>query len=99
MKIRITEIVKTTNLSDGSSKEETSTANGTVTAHCQSQLKVICNPRQPIGDSRATLEAKNVRVEARHHATCQELGLNEREVLVEHQETTDKGSVYLLRIP
>ena len=100
MKISVTicETIKTTKLSDGSSSEAISTVVGTVIARGQSQFQVLCDPRQAIGNSRATIEANDVRVEANHHATCKELRLETREVGVEHISTRPEGSLYLITV-
>jgi hypothetical protein len=99
MKIIISESIRTTKLPDGTSSDNIWTVLGSVVAPGHPQFQVICNPLEPpLGNSRATVEANGVRVEARHHATCKGLRLEAQEVGVEHVNTTSEGSLYLITV-
>jgi hypothetical protein len=98
MNMTIAQTVKTTKLSDGTSKEDISTVVGTVITGSRTQFQVACDPRQSMSSSCMTVEANGVRVETRHHATCKELSLDTREVSVEHIKTGSETSVYLIAV-
>jgi len=61
-------------------------------------LLVSADPRKSISNSCATVTASGVTIRRYHHAACKELGLVDREVLVEHLHTRHEASTYKVTI-